>query len=142
MYAGQYPNRRQPSRPTYLSVERRLREYGSLNARAINRGRPHGEQVLDAEEDILDAIADDPSTSTRRVGARFRVSHASDGAPVHFARDTRDFINVMYPDKWIGRGGPIAWPPKSPDLTPLDFYLWGHLKSRVYATQINTRQEL
>ncbi|KAK3888639.1 hypothetical protein Pcinc_007364 [Petrolisthes cinctipes] len=65
MYAGQYPNRRQPSRPTYLSVERRLREYGSLNARAVNRGRPHGEQVLDAEEDILDAIADDPSTSTR-----------------------------------------------------------------------------
>ncbi|KAK3894978.1 hypothetical protein Pcinc_001271 [Petrolisthes cinctipes] len=176
MYAGQYPNRRQPSRPTYLSVERRLREYGSLNTRAVNRGRPHGEQVLDAEEDILDAIADDPSTSTRRLGARFRVSHASrltanvytrflqddlpilledvpfrtrrqmwfmqDGAPAHFARDTRDFINVMYPDKWIGRVGPIAWPPRSPDITPLDFYLWGHLKSRVYATQINTRQEL
>ncbi|KAK3849715.1 hypothetical protein Pcinc_043543 [Petrolisthes cinctipes] len=49
----------------------------------------------------------------------------------HFARGTRDFINVMYSDKWIGLvGGPIAWPPKSPDLTPLDFYLWGNLKSR------------
>ena len=286
MYGEQYPNRRQPSRPTFLSVERRLREYGSVNPRAVDRGRLHDEQILDAEEDILDAIADDPSTSTRRLGARFGVSQASvwrilnrnglypyhhqpihalterdyrqrvdfcrwllaqemenngfvaevlfsdeayftrngmvnlhnthtwaaenphatttrghqerfsinvwagilgdhligpfmlpqrltgnvytrflqedlptllddvplrirrqmwfmhDGAPAHFYRGTRDFLNVTYPDKWIGRGGPIAWPPRSPDLTPLDFYLWGHLKSRVYATQSNTRQEL
>ena len=26
----------------------------------------------------------------------------------------------------------MTWPPHSPDLTPLDFYLWGYLKSVVY----------
>jgi hypothetical protein len=36
----------------------------------------------------------------------------------------------------------VAWPPRSPDLNPLYFYLWGHLKSLVYATPVNTQQEL
>lgn len=26
----------------------------------------------------------------------------------------------------------MNWPARSPDLTPLDFFLWGHLKSKVY----------
>ncbi|KOC61830.1 hypothetical protein WH47_06168, partial [Habropoda laboriosa] len=31
--------------------------------------------------------------------------------------------------RWIGRGSRICWPARSPDLTPLDFFLWGHVKS-------------
>ncbi|CAH1956259.1 unnamed protein product [Acanthoscelides obtectus] len=38
-------------------------------------------------------------------------------------------------DRWIGRRGAIEWPPRSPDLSPLDFFMWGHLKSKIYATQ-------
>ena len=30
----------------------------------------------------------------------------------------------------------FSWPARSPDLNPLDFHLWGHLKSIVYATSI------
>ena len=26
---------------------------------------------------------------------------------------------------WIGRAGQFAWPERSPDLTPLDYYMWG-----------------
>jgi len=32
---------------------------------------------------------------------------------------------------WIGRGGTIAWPPRSPDLTPLDISEWGYVKDFV-----------
>ena len=32
--------------------------------------------------------------------------------------------------------GPVAWPPRSSDLNPLDFYLWGRLKALIYATEI------
>ncbi|GBL73687.1 hypothetical protein AVEN_230681-1 [Araneus ventricosus] len=39
---------------------------------------------------------------------------------------------MEYPGRWIGRGGPVLWPPRSPDLTSLDFFLWGHLKELVY----------
>ncbi|KAJ8962740.1 hypothetical protein NQ318_001138, partial [Aromia moschata] len=36
--------------------------------------------------------------------------------------------------RWIGRGNdaPISWPPRSPDLNPCDFFIWGDLKQKVY----------
>ena len=29
---------------------------------------------------------------------------------------------------WTGRGGTTIWPPRSPDLTPLDVSVWGYVK--------------
>jgi len=58
-----------------------------------------------------------------------------DGAPPHFAATVRNYLNQTFPGRWIGRRGSIEWPPRSPDLTPLDFFLWGHLKSRVYVNR-------
>lgn len=65
-----------------------------------------------------------------------------DGAPAHYGRNVRNWLNVNYPGRWIGRGGPFSWPPRSPDLSCLDFYLWGYMKQLVYKNQINTRDEL
>lgn len=72
-----------------------------------------------------------------------------DGAPAHYGRQVRAWINENYPQRWIGRltqieagNGPVAWPPRSPDITPMDFYVWGHLKDIVYATTVETREEL
>jgi hypothetical protein len=50
-----------------------------------------------------------------------------DGAPAHFTLNVRHFLNVSYGPQWIGRGGPTAWPPRSPDLNRCDFYLWGYI---------------
>jgi len=58
-----------------------------------------------------------------------------DGAPPHYALPVRNWLNERFPDRWIGRRGAIEWPPRSPDLTPLDFFLWGHLKTVVYKNQ-------
>lgn len=57
-----------------------------------------------------------------------------DGAPPHYALAVRAYLDDEFPDRWIGRRGSIEWPPRSPDLSPLDFFLWGHLKSKVYET--------
>ena len=38
--------------------------------------------------------------------------------------------------------GDVAWPPRSPDLTVPDFFLWGSLKDRVFRRRIMTIQEL
>ncbi|KAJ4444666.1 hypothetical protein ANN_06463 [Periplaneta americana] len=65
-----------------------------------------------------------------------------DGAPAHFSRTARRYLDRRFPDRWIGRGGPIAWPPRSPDLNPLDFYLWGHLKSLVYSSPVTDLESL
>lgn len=72
---------------------------------------------------------------------RLRMIMQLDGAPAHFAVNVRNYLNDQY-SMWIGRGGPVAWPPRSPDLTPLDFFLWGTMKQRVYVTVPNTREEL
>ena len=57
-----------------------------------------------------------------------------DGAPPHYDITTRQCLDTMFQDNWIGRGGPVHWPARSPDLTPVDFFLWGHIKAQVYAT--------
>jgi hypothetical protein len=53
-----------------------------------------------------------------------------DGDPAHFIRDGKQFLDSDYPGRWIGRNGTVWWPPRSPDLTPVVFYLWGHLKGK------------
>lgn len=65
-----------------------------------------------------------------------------DGAPPHFAKEIRDFLDQTYPGRWIGRSGPILWPPRSPDMTPCDFFLWAHIKRQVYARRPETLDEL
>jgi hypothetical protein len=44
--------------------------------------------------------------------------------------------------RWIGRVGTIAWPHRSPDLTPLDFFLCDFVKNIVYQVKINDIQHL
>ena len=46
-----------------------------------------------------------------------------DGALPHRGLQARQFLNETFPDRWIGRDGPIPWPPHSSDITPLDFFL-------------------
>ena len=51
-------------------------------------------------------------------------------------------IRDMFPQKLISRRGEITWPPRSPDLSPTDFFLWVHLKSKVYANNPTTMRQL
>ena len=45
-----------------------------------------------------------------------------DGAPPHYALNVRTFLHQTFPQRWFGRRGSIEWPPRSPDLTPMDFF--------------------
>lgn len=65
-----------------------------------------------------------------------------DGAPPHYAINVKQWLDQHFPNRWIGRNGPIRWPPRSPDITPLDFYLWGRMKNLVYAEEIRSREHL
>ncbi|GFW39425.1 uncharacterized protein TNCV_1834081 [Trichonephila clavipes] len=52
-----------------------------------------------------------------------------DGATCHTARATIDLLKDTFGDRLISRFGPVNWPPRSCDLTPLDYLLWGYVKS-------------
>jgi hypothetical protein len=67
---------------------------------------------------------------------------AKRGSSALWGRFPGQWLNTTYPGRWIGRGGPIAWPPRSPDVTPMVFFLWGHLKEQVYAVPPRTIQDL
>lgn len=88
------------------------------------------------QEDLPQLLEDIP------IAERLRMWFMHDGAPAHFSHVVRNHLNLTQPNRWIGRGGPIKWPPRSPDLNPLDFYLWGALKASVYATQITSAVQL
>lgn len=76
------------------------------------------------------------------LAARARMWLQCDGAPPHYGIQVRRWLDQQFPQRWIGRGGPTAWPARSPDLTPLDFFLWGYIKEKVYATPVSTLAEL
>lgn len=76
------------------------------------------------------------------IAIRQRMYFMHDGAPAHFSILARNWLDANYPGRWIGRNGPINWPPRSPDLNALDFFLWGHLKSLVYHTPVENEQDL
>ena len=61
-----------------------------------------------------------------------------DGATPHTARETMAILRAAFPGRLISRFGDVPWPPRSPDLTPPDFFLWGYLKGKVYINMPNT----
>ncbi|GFX27142.1 DUF4817 domain-containing protein [Trichonephila clavipes] len=64
------------------------------------------------------------------------------GATCHTARATIDLLKDTFGDRLISRFGPANWPPRSCDLTPLDYFLWGYVKSLVYADKPQTLDPL
>lgn len=71
-----------------------------------------------------------------------RMYFQQDGAPAHYASSVRSWLNEKFPNRWIGRRGPIEWPARSPDLSPCDFFLWGYLKDKVYQEKSATIAQL
>ncbi|KFM59228.1 hypothetical protein X975_23270, partial [Stegodyphus mimosarum] len=65
-----------------------------------------------------------------------------DGAPPHWDTIVRSSWKDHFTGRWIGRGGPIPWPPRSPDITPLDFFLWGFVKDNVYRRRVSNMDDL
>jgi hypothetical protein len=61
---------------------------------------------------------------------------------VHYTTQAQQVLDRRYPHSWIGCGGPINWPARSPDLTPLGYFLWGHVKNYVYREPVNSLEQL
>lgn len=63
---------------------------------------------------ITETIEDDQNHNTERF--RFQ----QDGAPPHYVVAVREFLNNQFPGRWRG---PIECPSRSPDMSPLDYFL-------------------
>ena len=56
-----------------------------------------------------------------------RIWFMQDRATCHCTGRVLSWLGTKFNDRIISRRTPIPWPPQSPDLNPLDFWLWGHL---------------
>ena len=56
-----------------------------------------------------------------------------DGAPAHTSRMAMEFLSNRFPNRLISKNSDfMMWPPRSPDLNPLDFFFWGFMKQKVH----------
>ena len=66
-----------------------------------------------------------------------------DGATAHTARVTIERVHAVFgAERTVSRNSDTAWPARSPDLSPCDFFLWGSLKGQVYQNKPRTLEEL
>ncbi|GFW96984.1 putative LOC100569746 [Trichonephila clavipes] len=65
-----------------------------------------------------------------------------DGVTCHTARATIDLLKDTFGDRLVSSFGPVNWPLRSCDLTPLDYFLWGYVKSLVYSDKPQTLDHL
>ncbi len=77
-----------------------------------------------------------------------RIIFPQDGAKAHTANETLDLFHRIFGKRVISNGYPPHffegwfWPPYSPDLLPLDYFLWGYVKSKFYENDPKTVEEL
>ncbi|EZA51837.1 hypothetical protein X777_09632 [Ooceraea biroi] len=111
---------------------------GILNGHIIGPhffdGTLNGATYYNFHENHLSLLLEDVDLHTRG-----QMWFQQDGAPAHSTRALQILLNQKYPHRWIGRNGPVAWPA---DLTPLDYFLWGYVKSIVYSEPPTTRDNM
>ena len=83
--------------------------------------RLNGKQYLRfLRKDIPNLLEDVPLRQSKQMWFRHN------GAPAHFHISVRRYLNTRCGERWISRGGPVPWPPRSPDLNPLNICIWSY----------------
>ena len=59
-------------------------------------------------------------------------------ATCHTAEATLDVLRPVFEDLIISRRADVVWPPRSCNVTPLDYYLWGAVKDKCYPDKPET----
>ena len=102
-----------------------------------------GETETVNKERYVDVLRQFLTELRARQGVNLRQSSfQQDGATPHTSNLALTFLRDVFGDRLISKRALHEWAPYSPDLNPLDFFLWGYLKDRVYANTPTTLEEL
>lgn len=96
-----------------------------------------GVRYVEMMTEILEELLDNLNLIDRPF-----IYYQQDGAPAHNYHGTSALLDRLFGNQWIGTNGPIQWPARSPDMTPLDFFLWGYVKDEIYKRRYETVDEL
>ena len=77
LYRELFPNRHQPSRRAFISLDRRMRVIGSLQRRHEGPGNIRSTRTPEFEEEVLGLVEEDLATSARRVAREMGAAQSS-----------------------------------------------------------------
>lgn len=114
---------------------------GILNGQIIGpkfyEGTLNSQRYLQFIREELGEYLENVPLETRR-----EMYFQQDGAPPHNAGIVSNYLQLTFPGRWIANNGAVRWPARSPDLTPLDYFLWGYLKDKVYVRPLVDVEDL
>ena len=58
------------------------------------------------------------------------IQFQQNGSTCHTAEATLDVLRPVFEDRIISHRADVVWPPRSCDLTTLNYYLWGAVKDK------------
>ena len=87
-------------------------------------------------------LKDDVWPEVRNASSRRRYWFMQDGATSHTTNLNVNFLLEKFRGRLISRRSEQLWPPYSPDLNVLDFFVWGYLEEQVKRIKPTTVEEL
>lgn len=123
-------------------IERPLQDQKLLVWCAMTTTRIYGPYFFDEsvnQHNYLQMLQDYFWPKHNRVEGYDTYYFQQDGATPHTAKIVQDWLKSKFGDFFLSK---TKWPPRSPDLNPCDFFLWGYLKARVYNPLPKTLNDL
>ncbi|KAK9893088.1 hypothetical protein WA026_023655 [Henosepilachna vigintioctopunctata] len=69
------------------------------------------------------------------------IYHQHDEVPPHNVILINNHLRDLFYDQWIAEKRSHLWPPRSPDLSVLDYFIWGTVKNEVFNTAATTVED-
>jgi hypothetical protein len=152
---GIFDRRNAPYQSTVQRMIKKFEETGSITDSKLPV-RYRTVRSVDNIAAMSESVAESPGTSTRHRSQQLDIPrstmqrivtkdlhlHAYKIQLTQEPKPTDYCCEKKFPGRVISLNGDQNWPPRSCDLTPCDFFLWGFVKSRVCANKPQTIPEL
>lgn len=135
-------NRQWSKSQPYIGVEKPLHDQKILVWCAISAKRVFGPFYFEEnvnQYNYRDMLINYFWPKVLRTAEYEKYYFQQDGAKPHTAETVQTWLHGKFGKKFIDKN---LWPPRSSDLNPCDFFLWGHLKSVVYNPMPKTLDDL
>jgi hypothetical protein len=125
-----------------IGIETALHDLKVLVWCAISAAKIYGPYFFSAsvnQNNYLSMLKDFFWPKQLRTADYKKYFFQQDGATPHTANRVQTWLTTKFGEKFVNKK---MWPPRSPDLNPCDYYLWGHLKATAYNPLPKTIDEL
>ena len=127
--------------PSVTSIKKIIQKF-EVHGTCHNRNKGNSGRRVSARTELnIDTVRESTVRSPKKFDLK-KLWFQQDGATPHTAVETRKLLSEKFEDRLISLKASHIWAPHSPDLSPLDFFLWGYAKDNVYKNKPTSISEL